>query len=244
MLVLDAIVERTHTFISRTEWNEGPFSQLGPTYLQDLLYRASAISTILEHIDTINDNAQSNTVFIVERTLAQLAMVIESLDDWHIKVRSEHIDFSACQSADEACDPRFRFPNLTTANCMTHFWAFKILCISEIACLKRQYPELAAKDIEPGNDTLQSETYPFEVERMSHWIMQSTEYLSQDHMKLFGVLSTYFPVHTVFATLLRYERITKNFSLFNTFAGQHRSLIKTLMQLGCISPLVSHFADF
>ncbi|KAJ4359621.1 uncharacterized protein N0V89_000176 [Didymosphaeria variabile] len=243
-IVLDAIYTHTSTFMSRTEWREGPLSQLEPTYLQDLLYRASPISTILEQLDTTQVNAKNAALVIVERALAQLATVIESLDDWYVKVRSENFDFSAFQSSDEVCDPRMRFPNLTTANCMSHFWAFKILCISEIAYLKWQYPGLAAKVVDFGSDTLDSESYPNEVKCMSNWIMGSTEYLTQDYMKLFGVLSTYFPVHTVFATLLRYERITKNPSLLNAFAGQHRSLIKTLMELGCISPLVSHLSDY
>lgn len=159
----------------------------------------------------------------------QLKNIVKSLDDWY----AQHSASLGYQESNRGGNSYLWFPDITAANCMTHFWAFKILCITEMAELRRQNSEMPADD----------NSLP-EVIRLSNCIMRSTGYLTREEMKLFGIFSTYFPVHTVFQALQGQERIREDCSLLHAFAEQHRPAIEKLIELDCVSPSISRLLEY
>lgn len=150
---------------------------------------AAAIPSILERIDAEGDGA-------VEETLPAFEAALDRLDAWADGFCSPTPESSATfwfQPSEVAGRPNIWFQNITIASALTHFWAFKVICLRNIDQLRT-----SCTDPDPSNDT--DMKHFEEAKQLSVMICQSIEYLMQDRMKLFGPTSITLPLRTGYET--------------------------------------------
>jgi hypothetical protein len=93
------------------------------------------------------------------------------------------------------------FPDITTANAMTHYWTFWIMCVIYIRKLRKNHPELLDEDLLINGEGPESPLITEMAIQMSTWVFQSIEYLMQDEMRLFGAISTMLPTRIAYQFL-------------------------------------------
>lgn len=93
------------------------------------------------------------------------------------------------------------FPDITTANYLTYYWAFWIICVTHIRRLREEYPCLGLEDVWLNGDVPESQKVTEQLVDLSGRILQSMEFLTQDEMKLFGASSAVLPFQAAFSYL-------------------------------------------
>ena len=93
------------------------------------------------------------------------------------------------------------FPNIYAANFLTHYWAFWVLCVTSIRSLRAGHHDLLERPIKVDDHSLESEYVSQKVIERSLWILQSTEFLTQEEMKLYGVASVFLPLQIACSVL-------------------------------------------
>lgn len=125
--------------------------------------------------------------------LTELNGLLERLDSWATNFLSlsaaAQFWFEPTRAAGRG---RIWFVNLTAANGLTHFWAFKAICLTNIERLLVLHPEMTSEIRIPQPSILQ------EMKQLSVMICQSVEYLMQGQMKLFGPTSVVLPLQTAY----------------------------------------------
>lgn len=152
---------------------------------------AAAIPAILERMDAEGVEA------VAEEALDAFGAVLDRLDAWadsfHRSVPPSSPLFWF-QSSTEIGEQHIWFRNITVASALTHFWAFKVICLQNIDRL-----EASCHRSRPKHALAMAR---FEkIKRLSVMICQSIEYLMQDKMKLFGPTSVSLPLRTAYETL-------------------------------------------
>lgn len=87
------------------------------------------------------------------------------------------------------------YPNVTMANALTHLWAFRIVCLTEIKRFTMHDPfRDQEQPIRTGKLGLDFDDLQAQMIALAKKISLSMVYLLQDEMKLFGPASTFFPL--------------------------------------------------
>jgi len=177
--VVLSFVSRKASFLAADEWKTIPFSETGPSPVQALMSEAVAIPGILEQIGAEGSG---------EEALRHLESILGQLDAW---ADDFHVSNSASSPLFWLLPPgedgrkSIWFQDITAANALTHYWAFRIICLRNIEQLRGSGPATGSLE---------------ETKRLSGMICQSTEYLMQDSMKLFGPTSVALPLRTAYET--------------------------------------------
>ncbi|KAK1635115.1 hypothetical protein BDP81DRAFT_491675 [Colletotrichum phormii] len=123
------------TFLGAPEWKEEPFRRVVEDPLQALLSEACAIPAIFEMLDHCNDNSGS----AARKAVNQFVEAISRLNLWHKSANMTIGDVTRLQKASPA-DTSLEFPTITVANSLSHYWAFWIICATQIQRLRVQHP--------------------------------------------------------------------------------------------------------
>lgn len=160
---------------------------------------ATALPSILVDIDDLKYGSPgSNSPFLVFQALKDL---LNALITWNITFQSldNKPSFRILNKGTER--PCLWFPDITSANSMTHYWAFWIMCVVYIRKLRDHYPELRDDDVLINGESPESPIVTELAIQMSTWIFQSIEYLVQEEMRLFGAISTALPTRIAYQFL-------------------------------------------
>jgi hypothetical protein len=184
-----AFFSRKASFLADEEWKTIPFRETPPSPVQALMSEGAVIPSILERMDA------EGVVNVAKEALDAFEAVYDRLDAW-----ADDFFPSACASSplfwlQPSADgerPHIFFQNISAASALTHFWAFKVVCLRNIQRLKAFCPLSGPRHV---HDTEGSEAI-----HLSVMICQSIEYLMQDRMKLFGPTSITLPLHTAYKT--------------------------------------------
>ncbi|KAL2262299.1 hypothetical protein VTK26DRAFT_1803 [Humicola hyalothermophila] len=184
-LIVLSFLSRKSSFLARKEWTTIPFRETPPSPVHELMSEAAVIPSILEMLDT---NSRDD---LIQKALEEFEAVLARLDLWGDAFLSR------------ASSPLFWFKppknggrqhiwyqNITAANALTHLWAFRIICLRNIDRLRAG----AAPGYSPEPMSLE------ETKRLAVMICQSTEYLLQDKMRLFGPTSVILPLRIALDT--------------------------------------------
>ncbi|KAK4197801.1 hypothetical protein QBC40DRAFT_180108 [Triangularia verruculosa] len=181
-LIVLRIQSRKSSFLASEEWRKAPFSDIAPSPMQTLMSEATIIPGIIE---ALSQNLDRHAAV---RVLAELEALLERLASWE---KSFHRTTAA---------PLFWFDgdyvwfdSLTTANGLTHCWAFKAICLTSIGKIAISFPDMCP--------SAQLAHLPQEARRVSALICRSIKYLMQEKMKLFGPTSIVLPLQTAYDTL-------------------------------------------
>ena len=149
--------------------------------MQALISEAAEIPAILERMDA------EGAGIVAEEALHHFADVLGRLDSWaddfHSSASASSPLFWLLPSNDGR-GQHIWFQNITAASALTHFWAFRAICLTNIDQLRAFHGSTAAHFDEAKN--------------LSVMICQSIEYLMQDGMKLFGPTSVSLPLRTAY----------------------------------------------
>jgi hypothetical protein len=116
---------------------------------------------------------------------------------------------------------------ISAANCLTHYWAFWIICVTNIIRLRTDHPHLLDCGITVDNQSPESQYISDKVIERSTWILQSVEFFIQDEMKLYGVASIFLPLQTACSVLEIGDRYAGNES-----CRRHERIIKKINRSG------------
>jgi hypothetical protein len=183
-----ALFSRKSSFLAKEEWKTIPFRETPPSPLQALMSEAAVIPSILEQMDVEGARA-------AEEALRAFEAVLSRLNAWADACYSSAPESSPLfwyQPSSDGRRPHIWFENITAASALTHFWAFKAICLRNMDHLRA--PVCADSSHAPDTGYLE------EAKRLSVMICQSIEYLMQDRMKLFGPTSMTLPLRTAYET--------------------------------------------
>lgn len=194
MKVIDAIIRRKVTFLMNNEWQSVPFVVHRATRIQILLSHATAIPPLLEAMDSDTVDMQSHRAAFLEMlrrlqdwedSFVADSMLVQAVDPEHFDLPIDSLFLP---------NPCSTFSDVSHANCLTHCWAFRIVCLMELARLE---------------SSLESTTSAFnagygrraEVKGLCRNICKALPYLLQKDMSLYGSMSAGYPLHVVSESL-------------------------------------------
>ncbi|KAH7131061.1 N-terminal fungal transcription regulatory domain-containing protein [Dactylonectria macrodidyma] len=194
LLILDGLHTRKSSFLSDLDWRNEPFRIIPTTPLQDLMNEASILPSLLERLDESKAESMSQKRTIAQESVAQFIDMLDILHTWHQRTLSDPSHSFWWKPSTMGHARCIWFSSISTANCLTHYWAFWILCVTQIRQLRATYLNLMEVPIEVNGELPESEAINQKLVEMANWIMQSVEFLMQDKMKFFGIASATFPI--------------------------------------------------
>lgn len=153
---------------------------------------AASIPAILEMTD--GSEVQVPDSSAAGSAVAALSDVLNRLGDWYGELQASSPYCPLFSLRGSAGETRLWFPNITTANAVTHYWGFCIICLTHLSRLGAIGPS-PTEPHAPSTRKRQACIYMELATQMSTWILQSAEYLTQDDMKLFGAISLALPLN-------------------------------------------------
>ncbi|KAL5398721.1 hypothetical protein PMIN02_001248 [Paraphaeosphaeria minitans] len=201
LLLISTILQRRETFLARVEWTTTPFRGHPSSMMQLLLNKASALPALLERYDDMIDlEVLSNTV-AVEQLRKDYLNILKSFQEWELMLQSEvpcpvFWSKSDPSNASSSHADALWFPNIMTANSLTHCWAFRIIAKIHLRRLNAVVSATKKDGQRVSLRTLSLPTRESSVAALADMICDSMPYLMQPDMKLYGPGSAYFPLPT------------------------------------------------
>ncbi|KZL79428.1 n-terminal fungal transcription regulatory domain-containing protein [Colletotrichum incanum] len=203
LLILHSLTCHTSTFLAASEWLQGPFSHVHATPMQELMNEASRVPSILEKLDNCQA-MNSVTETLARDAVDQLAEILGGFELCYRSIQESSKDALWWTSYGHGVDDiSISFPNITMANYLTHFWAFWIVCVTQIRQLTAQFPGLIDQDTLANGrgKELTSELVRQKCLKLSRQIFLSIDYLLQDDMRIYGIASASYPLQIACATM-------------------------------------------
>ncbi|KXX76123.1 hypothetical protein MMYC01_206304 [Madurella mycetomatis] len=184
-LVVLALLSRKSCFLAAEEWRNKPFEEISPSPVQALMSEAAVIPSILERLDKTGPSGG-----VAAEMLHEFEAALSRLDAWADAFQSS-TPFPIYRLAPSVGNGRQHiwFQSITSANALTHFWAFKVICLGNIRRLK---------DAGMDSSNERKAAQFGEIRHLSVMICQSIEYLMQERMRLFGPTSVALPLRTAY----------------------------------------------
>lgn len=174
--------------------------------MQELLTEALTIPSLLQQNDKLFRHQVELHPFTVSEMFRSFMDVLERFARWQEilslasnlpsqwpNCRDPGSGFSTLPDKDVS----FLFPNITVANSLTHLWAFRIICLTELEKLARCLPQSVQRSAQI-HDTMDLERIQGQIYCLSKLILLGMDYLLMDEMKLYGPASTFFPLWVVY----------------------------------------------
>lgn len=162
--------------------------------MQILLSHATAIPPLLEGMNSNTVDMQSHRAAFSEMlkrlrdwedSFVADSMLVQAVDPKHFDLPIDSLFLP---------NPCSTFSDVSHANCLTHCWAFRIVCLMELARLETSL-ESTTNAFDAGYDR------HAEVKNLCHKICKALPYLLQRDMSLYGSMSAGYPLHVVSESL-------------------------------------------
>jgi hypothetical protein len=195
-----AFLSRKTTFLALEDWVTVPFSIIPPSRIQSLLSEVLSLPGLLEQLDDARHASSCVSHDLVEKAVDTFFNVLQRLDLWmqSFTAASPTTLFSVrLGDHDDLC---IWFSSIYIANCLTHFWGFRAVCLMQLRELGVSFPDITKEKYA----SMEISSVPVlldEAIQLSRYICQSTEFLMQDAMKIYGPYSVIFPLKVAYDTL-------------------------------------------
>ncbi|KAH8659281.1 hypothetical protein BGZ60DRAFT_414955 [Tricladium varicosporioides] len=199
LLLFDAFETRTSTFLAAEDWRTVPYSIYSATPLQSLLNLGAAIPSLLERFDSLTSSVQEVDLLDCCRLWNAFGDTLHQFDIWEHLFRL-NTPGPPYWRRDARNEPHLQevpwqkllwFPDVFVANALTHLWGFRIICITHQQQLEMRYPGVPSEG-QSSVDCVPS------VSELTSWICGSMEFLMQDEGRLYGAVSTVFPLRVAY----------------------------------------------
>ncbi|KAE8143970.1 hypothetical protein BDV38DRAFT_5513 [Aspergillus pseudotamarii] len=212
IILIEAILSRTPTFLELNEWQSVPFQKHFPSPMQQLLSCAAVLPSLLQQTDSVKQVPPQNSVAERREVALALTKILMNLQQWELSYKNSFREplywpKSKGATSGDTSIQSFWFPNALTATALIHSWAFQIICRAQIDQLEglNRVPR-GFGDLDTGS-TFQILEGPVDF---SIRICQSMDYFLDDQMKIYGPAAAIFPFQIAYETLLLYLRPYSN----------------------------------
>jgi hypothetical protein len=193
------------------------------------------IPSILKKMDDAETLSTNEATRVALSAVIEFVEVLENLGKWYQQTTAaanEPLWWPLSRLERETC---VWFTSISTANCMTHYWAFWMICVTEVRKLRAEYPSLRSTEILVEGHVPESDHVSKALVEKATNILQSMEYLMQDELKLFGLISAALPLRTA-CTLDEPD------GRLHGVVSQSRKVISKIIQKGYQDVLLPSFA--
>lgn len=161
----------------------------------------SRILGILEKLDLLEGQSDPSALAGALEVLHDFLDLLDRFNGWQASypAMSSSTSYWFKPSTQKGNRPSIWFKNIMIANALHHFWAFKVICLSNIERLRLAYPGLILSH-DALTTYMKASSIFDEIMSLSTTICQAIEYLMQDEMKLFGPTSAVLPLRVAFDT--------------------------------------------
>ncbi|OAQ92556.1 N-terminal fungal transcription regulatory domain-containing protein [Purpureocillium lilacinum] len=211
-MIVQAICTRNPTFLAEPTWKTVPFKLIKPAPLHQLMTIAADLPGLLREFDhSMVGNPHGKSVGPQPRkVLSSHLELLHVLENWHNNYYEQLEQPSYWHADRKDHGPCLWFLDITVANCLTHYWALWIICVTNIRLLRATYPDLGALAMLIGGDVPESTTVTKCLREIAISILESVNYLMQDDMKLYGATSLILPLQTAFQHLRSHHPTEKS----------------------------------
>lgn len=176
-------------------WQKVPFTVHRASRIQILLGHATAIPPLLEAMD-IND-------YDTQTHRASFLQILDELSDWEDSFVADNMLHQSVDPVHFALpidplllpNPCLTFLDVSHANSLSHCWAFRIVCLTELAGLETSKAGCTANALGAEIDRRA------EVKDLGYKICRALPFLLQKDMSLYGSMSAGYPLHVVSESL-------------------------------------------
>ena len=174
--------------------------------LQKLINQAVKLPDLLSTFDKIGNVASPSNLAATTQLRNDFRDFLESLRKWEGNLTSEEslplywIRPTYTESSITAKDVLW-YPNIMTANSLTHCWAFEIIARTQLAALERSTTDakgsgLCYKHSRPDLHTASESSEQRSIAALAEMVCDSMPYLLQSEFKLYGPGSAFFTLPT------------------------------------------------
>jgi hypothetical protein len=158
--------------------------------LQSLLTEASFIPETLSFTSNALQHPHSTNEIIACESIARLVNMLERLIQWRKSHQSSTPGYRLITRNQGGKELGLWFPDITSANVISHYWTLWIMCIGHIRRLQAKFPGLDITHFEVDEQSLDLHLGPERLARICDFLLQVVEFLMQDEFKLYGLAST------------------------------------------------------
>lgn len=184
--VIRATLNRKATFLESDVWRTLPFTELQITPLQSLLSIAASVPSLLEAID------QLGTRESVAACRETASMTLRRLESWRESYEDSLRQDYSFELSDSPQTHDICYPDITVANCMTHYYAFRIICVFYMQRLSQSGGAVDRHATTSVDDNISD---------MAQLIVMSVRYLLGKGMGLYGPISVLLPAKVAYECL-------------------------------------------
>ena len=174
--------------------------------LQKLINHAVKLPDLLSRFDKIGNVASPSDLVATTQLQNDFRDFIESLRKWEGDLTFEESPTlywarSPCTESSITTNNILWYPDIMTANSLTHCWAFEIIARTQLAALERSTTDtkgsgLCYEDSRPDLHTATDSSKQRAVTALAEMICDSMSYLLQPEFKLYGPGSAFFTLPT------------------------------------------------
>ncbi|KAM3065067.1 hypothetical protein ACMFMG_006171 [Clarireedia jacksonii] len=190
ILIVHSVFTRECSFLANEEWRIVPFSVDPMNPLQSLLTEASFLPATLSFTSNVLQQPHPNSEMLARESIAKLVDVLNHLMQWRASHQSSTSGYRLIAKDQSANRLGVWFPDITSANVISHYWTMWIMCIGHIRRLQVKFPELDITPFEVDGQRLYVHLQQERVARICDLLLQIVEFLMQDEFRLFGLAST------------------------------------------------------
>lgn len=171
--------------------------------MQLLLNEACKLPALLERYYGICNFSDASNHDAVERLWSDFRAILRNLQKWERKFYSQASHPLVWSRPDPETSLSsgakvLWFPNIMTANSLTHYWAFKIIVRTHLSVLHGIVFTTKGHDPQKSVHTCPELLNDMSLLTLADMICDSTSYMMQPEMKLHGLGSTFFTLPTAF----------------------------------------------
>lgn len=168
--------------------------------MQLLLNKASELPALLERYDDKGNPSEASNFAAVERLWNDFRNFLRDLREWELMLDSQvpsRLVWSRPNPRTTSSNVNvFWFPDIMTANSLTHFWAFQIIARTHLSILGRtMMTKTGYCQQEPFHTFCESDDEK-STAALAEKICDSMPYLMQPEMRLYGPASAFFTFPT------------------------------------------------
>jgi hypothetical protein len=213
--VIDAVIRRKSTFLMDSRWASVPFAVHRASRMQTLLSHTTAIPPLLEAMDS--DIVDTRSV------QASFLAILDKLQDWEDSFVADNMLHESVDPVHFGLpidplllpNPCLAFLDVSHANCLTHCWAFCIVCLMELARLETSKGECPTKGFGAGSERHAG------IKDLGYKICRALPFLLQKDMSLYGSMSAGYPLHIVLESLRILQLEDQNLIAWSTAIKEH-----------------------
>jgi hypothetical protein len=158
--------------------------------LQSLLTEASFLPATLSVTSNALQHPHPSSDGLAYESISRLVGVLDHLVQWRASHQSSTSGYRLITRNQGTHALGLWFPDITSANIISHYWTLWIMCIGHIRRLQAKFPGLDITQFEVDGQRLDVHLGQERLARICDFLLQVVEFLMQDEFKLYGLAST------------------------------------------------------